>query len=126
MEDDMAQNEPNAPATPDQEHALMSATNVDVSQLSLTKKQASKLLDEVAVGREPTVRKALILYGGVPVGELPDVDEVGVSHKLGRTVLYLPRGVELPRHDGKVIAEQVPQGILIKVVDAPRSPGRNA
>lgn len=55
----------------------------------------------MASGREPTVRKALIMLGGIPVGELPDVDEVVVSHKLGHDVLYLPRTVRAPRHEGQ-------------------------
>jgi hypothetical protein len=117
-------NEPQEPqdATPEQIGALTATTNVDVSKLGLTKGQAIRLIAEVAAGREPTVRKALIMLGGVPLGELPDVDEVGVSQKLGHEVLYLPRTVRVPRHE-KLIAEQLPDGsIVIKATNRKSGP----
>jgi hypothetical protein len=121
----MAQNdEPQERASRNQRDALMARTNVDVSKIALDPNQAGRLLDEVEAGREPTVRKVLIMLGGTPLGELPDVDEVLVSHKLGSDVLYLPRNIRVPRNE-KLIAEQLPDGsIVIKATN--RMSGRKA
>jgi hypothetical protein len=96
----------------------MFATNVDISDLSLTMGQASDLLDHVEAGREPVVREVLITLGGRPEGPLPSPDEVQVRRKLGRIMLILPHGFdEWAAKDGKVIVDRVPEGLLIKVVD---------
>lgn len=122
----MAQNDTNAPMTDRQHRALRTRTMVEIKELGLTKAQASGLLDEVEAGREPVVRNALLLRGGASIGPLPDPDEVGVGRRLGRTVLVLPRGVDVPPTTGKVTAELVPDGILIRVARASGLRGRRA
>lgn len=108
-----------SPATVRQRWALTAATNVDISELSITKGQAGKLLDEVTAGREPTVREVLILLGGIVEGDLPDANAVQIRHMFGRTALLLPHGMDWPSRRGTVIAEQVGDDLVLKVVDPP-------
>ena len=55
---------------------------------------AGLLLNLVTDGRAEEVRAALMKLGGTELGPLPPGDEVRVSEKLNRPVLYLPRGLE--------------------------------
>lgn len=104
--------DPNAPAGKRQKGALWGRTGVDVAHIGLTKRQAGELLDLVSDGHRELVRRELIERGGVPSGELQGPNEVRVLKNLGRTMLGLPDGVEVPS-DVEVTVEWTAEGHLL-------------
>ena len=115
--------DPNADASLGQCLTLLYETGVDVTELGLTMGQAGQLLDWVTADREAAVRNELIRQGGKVVSELPPADEVQVSHSMRRTVLRLPRDIDWPPKGARLIAEQVPEGMLIRIVRMDSSSG---